>query len=377
MASGGGGDGEGKPPAKEESTEYRLRKYLLLLATLVATVTYAAGLNLPGGSWAEDAPAPAGLRVVAGDPILRETRYTRYVVFYACNAVAFAASLVVSLIVLVLPKEGGGRLLSAMRAVMVVDLLGLMGAYAAGSSRDGFTTAAASALLLLVFAYVAGAFLASLNLITVRCQLPCQGRTSPPAAAPRPRPPGDQDPAATKAMKSEHEILLLLAIFAATIAYVAGMNPPGGFWRDTAVDGEHVAGDPVLQGRAHPNRYRAFYVCNTAAFAASLLAVMFIVVEDKRLRHWRKAVPYGLVVAALLGLGGAYAAGSCRDGKHTTYVACLVAPVVAYIAILYIACPSNNPSSTSKSPSNTTSPSNTNTTTTTISIRYIILYLGN
>ncbi|BAT13245.1 Os11g0220500 [Oryza sativa Japonica Group] len=172
MASGGGGDGEGKPPAKEESTEYRLRKYLLLLATLVATVTYAAGLNLPGGSWEEDAPAPAGLRVVAGDPILRETRYTRYVVFYACNAVAFAASLVVSLIVLVLPKEGGGRLLGAMRAVMVVDLLGLMGAYAAGSSRDGFTTAAASALLLLVFAYVAGAFLASLNLITVRWQLP-------------------------------------------------------------------------------------------------------------------------------------------------------------------------------------------------------------
>nr|XP_015616165.1 uncharacterized protein LOC107276019 [Oryza sativa Japonica Group]ABA92098.1 expressed protein [Oryza sativa Japonica Group] len=362
MASGGGGDGEGKPPAKEESTEYRLRKYLLLLATLVATVTYAAGLNLPGGSWEEDAPAPAGLRVVAGDPILRETRYTRYVVFYACNAVAFAASLVVSLIVLVLPKEGGGRLLGAMRAVMVVDLLGLMGAYAAGSSRDGFTTAAASALLLLVFAYVAGAFLASLNLITVRWQLPCQERASPPAAAPRPPPPGDQDPAATKAMKSEHEILLLLAIFAATIAYVAGMNPPGGFWRDAAVGGEHVAGDPVLQGREHPNRYRAFYVCNTAAFAASLLAVMFIVVEDKRLRHWRRAVPYGLVVAALLGLGGAYAAGSCRDGKHTAYVACLVAPVVAYIAILYIACPSRSPSSTSKSPSNT------NTTTTTISI---------
>ena len=31
------------------STEYQLKKYLLLLATLVATVTYAAGLNPPGG----------------------------------------------------------------------------------------------------------------------------------------------------------------------------------------------------------------------------------------------------------------------------------------------------------------------------------------
>ena len=67
------------------STEYQLKKYLLLLATLVATVTYAAGLNPPGGSWLEDSPSPGGRRI-AGDSILRQTNYRRYIVFYCFNA---------------------------------------------------------------------------------------------------------------------------------------------------------------------------------------------------------------------------------------------------------------------------------------------------
>ena len=64
------------------STEYQLKKYLLLLATLVATVTYAAGLNPPGGSWPEDSPPSPGGRRIAGDSILRQTNYQRYIVFY-------------------------------------------------------------------------------------------------------------------------------------------------------------------------------------------------------------------------------------------------------------------------------------------------------
>ena len=80
------------------STEYQLKKYLLLLATLVATVTYAAGLNVPGGSWLEDSPSPGGHgQQVAGDSILRQTNYRRYIVFYYFNAIAFAASLLLRL----------------------------------------------------------------------------------------------------------------------------------------------------------------------------------------------------------------------------------------------------------------------------------------
>ena len=78
------------PGKNKPSTEFQLKKYLLLLATLVATVTYVAGLNLPGGVWQDtqhDHPA--------GDPILPDAHHRRYLAFYYCNATAFAASLVV------------------------------------------------------------------------------------------------------------------------------------------------------------------------------------------------------------------------------------------------------------------------------------------
>ncbi|CAN6373190.1 unnamed protein product [Urochloa humidicola] len=315
----------------EESMEYVLQKYLLLLATLVATVTYAAGLNLPGGSWPEDSPAE-GRR--AGDSILRATNYTRYIVFYSFNAISFAASLVVGLLLLVLRRERTPwYLLWPMQVVMVVDLLGLVGAYAAGSSHDRFTTACAAALLVTgVAAYAAISFLS----FVVVTRYPGLGRTSSVVSR-------DRDPAAGAALaESEREILLVLAIFAATIAYVAGLNPPGGFWRSAS--GDHAAGDPVLQS-LHPRRYRAFFFCNTTAFIASLLAIMIVVDHRRKFNlnlkvkllgsfSVRYVALYGFIFIALVGLGGAYAAGSCRDSRHTIYVLSLVTPVAACIFLL-------------------------------------------
>ncbi|CAN6373187.1 unnamed protein product [Urochloa humidicola] len=321
--------GNGKGDVVEESMEYVLKKYLLLLATLVATVTYAAGLNLPGGSWPEDSPAEGRH---AGDSILRETNYTRYIVFYSFNAISFAASLVVGLLLLVLRQRTPWYLLWPMQAVMVVDLLGLVGAYAAGSSHDRFTTACAAALLVTgVAAYAAVSFL-SLVIVT---RNPDLRRTSTVSR-------DGGDPAKAALAESEREILLVLAIFAATIAYVAGLNPPGGFWRSAG--GDHAAGDPVLQS-LHPRRYRAFFFCNTTAFIASLLAIMIVVdhrrkfnlnLKGKLLGSFsvRYVALYGFIFIALVGLGGAYAAGSCRDSRHTIYVLSLVTPVAACIFLL-------------------------------------------
>jgi hypothetical protein len=313
----------------EKSMEYQLKKYLLLLATLVATVTYAAGLNLPGGSWPEDSPAKGWL---AGDSILRETNYTRYIVFYTFNAVSFAASLVVGLLLLVLRKGVTVHLLCLMKIVMVVDLLGLVGAYAAGGSHDRFTTACGAAVLVCgVATYAAISFL-SYVFVSISPSSPTQTDKQEPTAVERQR---------QKQAESEREILLVLAIFAATIAYVAGLNPPGGFWRSTE-EGHHTAGDPVLQD-LHPGRYRAFFFFNTTAFIASLLAIVLVV--DHRRKYFNKlkgvgkysvrhVALYVLILTALLGLGGAYAAGSCRDSKHTIYVLSLVAPVVACFILL-------------------------------------------
>jgi hypothetical protein len=324
--------------------EHQLRKYLLLMATLVATVTYAAGLNLPGGSWLEDSPAEGRL---AGDSILRDTNYKRYSTFYYSNAISFAASLLVSLLLLLLHKEEGGQakwarlnkalemidLLVLTLAVMVLDLLSLMVAYAAGSSHDRFTTSCAAALA------AVGVAIASITFAVRRLLVQGDGGGTD-------RGHNNKEDVASEF--KEHEILLLVAIFAATVAYVAGLNPPGGFWRSSSHQlqegggGGHAAGDPVLQG-LHPMRYRAFFFFNTTAFIASLLAIMRIV-DYKKLKVGAVKIELRvLIITALLGLGGAYACGSCRDGKHTAYILGLVLPVLACFFLLPAGSPPRLP----------------------------------
>ncbi|WVZ50190.1 hypothetical protein U9M48_001467 [Paspalum notatum var. saurae] len=293
------------------SAEYQLKKYLLLLATLVATVTYAAGLNLPGGTWVEDPPEGQ----LAGDSILRATNYMRYIVFFYFNAISFAASLLAGLLLLILHKERQGQwgvsLLGIVRAVMVAGLIGLTGAYAVGSSHDVFTTACGGAVL------AVGAAVTLVSYVYYRFL-----RSSSPEIA--------------AAKDDADEILLVLAIFAATIAYVAGLNPPGGFWRSSE-EGHHTAGEPVLYS-LHRTRYRAFFFLDTTAFTASLLAIMLIVSSRIPIRVARPAL-YGSTITALLGLGGAYTLGSCRDTEHTGYVVGLFFAVAAAFIFLHFVLP--------------------------------------
>nr|CAB3467852.1 unnamed protein product [Digitaria exilis] len=315
-------------PSGGGSTEFQLRKYLLLLATLVATVTYVAGLNLPGGAWQED--TADGLHH-AGDPILQFAHHRRYLAFYYCNATAFAASLVVSLLLLVLNGTNTGWE-ALLRVVMVLDLLGLMGAYAAGSCRDTFTTIYSAVLVCAVFAYIVVAF--STYVVSNKSVLAMVLPTKKEGEEDTERQAGGNHGEDAADNKQEHEeelreVLMLLATFAIAITYGAGLSPPGGFWGDTS-DGHNMS-DPVLQEH-NRSRYQAFFVCNTTAFIASLLIVVLLL--DKKLssnKSVRFVALHGLIVTALFGLMGAYAAGSCREVDDTTYVVCLIGAVLAYI----------------------------------------------
>ncbi|KAM0834750.1 hypothetical protein ACQ4PT_063394 [Festuca glaucescens] len=72
------------------------RKNTLMLATLMASATYAVGFNPPGGVWQDMAGH------LPGDPIMRSTHYHRYLVFFYFNAAAFTLSLMVVVLTLIL-----------------------------------------------------------------------------------------------------------------------------------------------------------------------------------------------------------------------------------------------------------------------------------
>ncbi|TVU03303.1 hypothetical protein EJB05_51150, partial [Eragrostis curvula] len=133
----------------KKRTEHKWRKDLMLIGTLAVTVTYQAGLLPPGGLWPDDQVSH-----FAGDPILHDTHPTRYKVFFYCNATAFMASMVMVILLLNNTISNYKRSLLSMKTAMVLNLLGLLGAYAAGSCRKLTTSAYIFALVVAVFIYI-------------------------------------------------------------------------------------------------------------------------------------------------------------------------------------------------------------------------------
>jgi hypothetical protein len=119
---------------------------------------------------------------------------------------------------------------------------------------------------------------------------------------------------------------MLLATFAVSITYLAGLSTPGGFWDSDGAG--HRPGDAILKDH-HSTRLAVFFVFNTTAFVASLLII--VVLLDTKLR---KINAYGFIVVALVSLIGAYNAGSCRQTDTTVYVFSLIPAVLLYILFL-------------------------------------------
>ncbi|XP_044959980.1 uncharacterized protein LOC123411117 [Hordeum vulgare subsp. vulgare] len=292
------------PEIKSAELMRDLSKYILLLATLVATVTYAAGFNPPGGVW-QDTDDAAGR--LAGDSIIRTTSYRRYLVFYYCNATAFASSLVVIVLVLFLALLRERNTWISMRpllAVMVLDLVSVMGAYAAGTCRDKLTTIYSLVLVGLVVLYLVG-------------QMALASFWSDKYFYSSDDPTGD---------KRLRKVLMLLATFAVSVTYIAGMSTPGGFWDDP--ESGHRPGDAILKD-SHGKRLTTFLCFNAMAFVASLLIIVVLLDRKPRLNE-----AYGCIAIALISLVGAYTAGSCRETDTTIYVISLVGAVIAFIIFL-------------------------------------------
>uniref|UniRef100_A0ACD5TRN9 Uncharacterized protein n=1 Tax=Avena sativa TaxID=4498 RepID=A0ACD5TRN9_AVESA len=284
----------------DHDEEIEWRDYLVLLATLVASVTYVAGLNPPG---------------VEGSTI-EPTYAHRYTVFFYCNAIAFVASLVVIMFLLDRRISSNGVGLAVLRSAMLLDLLALMAAFAAGGCRDMIASIYVSALFALVFAYLA------VHLSLAR--LWTKSADSHPCAP-------------TEEIHLEEEwrkFLMLLATFATPLTYGAGLAPPGGFWSKTK--GDHRSGAPLLHDGPNKIRYDAFFYANACSFVASL-AIIMLLMSRSLSRHLARSYALPVcVLVELLGLIAAFAAGSSRWVTMTMYVGCLFGVVLVYIVLQVI-----------------------------------------
>uniref|UniRef100_A0A453RDH0 PGG domain-containing protein n=1 Tax=Aegilops tauschii subsp. strangulata TaxID=200361 RepID=A0A453RDH0_AEGTS len=268
----------------------------MLLATLVVSITYQAGLDPPGGLWPDDQEEHKG-----GDPVLLTTHPTRYKVFFYSNSAAFVTSLVVIIMVqsrFLLQRH-------TLHAAMLLDLFGLIIAYAAGSNRDSSTSIYVVALAGVVLVYV----VIHIVFFTLEEHMD-----------------KNQDP---DKLDNRREMLLLLAILAATLTYQAGLTPPGGFWSADDKFGHH-AGFPVLLDN-YPRRYNAFFYCNAASFMASVTLIVLLVNPTLYKPGIRCYALYVCMVMGMFGLMGAYAAGSSRHVRTSIYVLTLVAAVFAFV----------------------------------------------
>jgi hypothetical protein len=308
------------------------REVLLLLAILAATVTYQAGLTPPGGFWSADDEFGHH----AGFPVLLDNYPGHYQAFFYCNATSFMAS--VALIVLLVNPNlyMPGIQCYAFFVCMVVGLFGLMGAYAAGSSRQLRTSIYVLVLFALVFTCVTSwvVILLIRRLMEHRHDKgdgPSVGGDAGKGGTVNTDASPEQDNDKEKKKKEEEEqkklreYLMLLGVLAASVAYQSGLKPPGGLWQDN--DG-HSASNSILHD-TDKSRYHAFFYSNSTSFMASIVVIVLLLPLHEELPLWPLRMA---ILLDLVGLLVAYAAGSTRDWEMSRNVIALVIPLLIYIA---------------------------------------------
>ncbi|WMV42242.1 hypothetical protein MTR67_035627 [Solanum verrucosum] len=86
-------------------------------------------------------------------------------------------------------------------------------------------------------------------------------------------------------LSRKRDAIMVVASLIATMAFQAGMNPPGGVWQDNkevlnfqvnSLQIPHKAGEAIM-AYSHPKAYRYFIRVNTTAFVTSLSTILLLI----------------------------------------------------------------------------------------------------
>ncbi|XP_044428390.1 uncharacterized protein [Triticum aestivum] len=261
----------------------------------------------------------------------------RYEVFFYFNAAAFAASLV--LIILLLSKivTNQRMWLHSMQLTMILDLFSLLGAYAAGSCR-----ALKSSIYILVLVFPAIIYVGIHTLVSTRL-IPRELKQNLQAMIKRVLKQQQGSIPLEKDVEKACKFILTLVTFAATITYQAGLNPPGGFWVENGHGSnkvhlafppyKHQPGTSVLRSN-YLGRYYIFIISNSTSFVASLVIIILLLSPKLSVHGIRTTAVIVCVVVDLSCLIVAYAAGCCREVATSFYVVFIIVIVWISFSIL-------------------------------------------
>ncbi|XP_031103233.1 ankyrin repeat-containing protein ITN1-like [Ipomoea triloba] len=95
-------------------------------------------------------------------------------------------------------------------------------------------------------------------------------------------------------LSRKRDSIMVVASLIATMAFQAGVNPPGGVWQEDSLspDSAHKAGEAVMAYN-HAKVYRYFIRTNTTAFVASLSTILLLI---SGLPFRRRLFLWGLMV---------------------------------------------------------------------------------
>ena len=79
-----------------------------------------------------------------------------------------------------------------------------------------------------------------------------------------------------------------------------------------------------------------FFYCNATAFVASLVIIMLLLSSTFSFHGYRVRALQAAMVLDLLGLMGAFTAGSCRKARTSAYIVALACACVEYLVVLLL-----------------------------------------